>query len=200
MPLTFTHRHPEMTADVAAPSRTDGLARSAAFAVVGSLFVAVCSHVAFPLPFTPVPFTLQPFAVLLVGMLLGPTAAFASMVLYLLEGALGMPVFTPLGMPGMARLLGPTGGYLFAYPVAAALAGLAATLHGRRPYLRYAAAGFAALVVIYAAGSLWFSHLLHVPFTAALSSAVLPFFVPDAVKVCAAAGIAVALKQGRQQA
>ena len=92
-------------------------------ALVGSVFVALCAHVAVPLPFTPVPFTLQPFAVLLVGMVLGPAVGFATLVAYLIEGILGLPVFTPVGVPGIARLFGPTGGYLLAYPLAAALAG-----------------------------------------------------------------------------
>src|SRR6266702_6813140 len=74
-------------------------------AVAATALVAACAHVSLPLPFTPVPLTLQNFAVLLVGMVLGPVAGFSAMILYLAEGAMGLPVFTPSGGPaGMAHL------------------------------------------------------------------------------------------------
>lgn len=170
----------------------------AAQVLVGSLFVAMCSHLAFPLPFTPVPFTMQPFAVLLVGMLFGPVTGFATLLLYLGEGAAGLPVFTPMGLPGVARLLGPTGGYLMSYPVAAAVAGLVRML---RPgnFLQHLGTGTAALVVVYTCGSLWLAYSLHVAFLPALSAAVLPFAATDAVKVCAAAGLALAFRHNAER-
>ena len=85
--------------------------------------LAVASQIAVPIPGTPVPITLQPLVVVLAGMWLGPVAGAASMVLYLAAGATGLPVFSPYGAPGLARFVGPTGGYLFAYPVAAFVAG-----------------------------------------------------------------------------
>src|SRR5918996_842235 len=92
--------------------------------VVGfALALAAASQVAIPLPFTPVPITLQPMIVVLAGLMLGPVAGVASMVLYLAAGAVGLPVFAPIGAPGIARFFGPTGGYLLAYPVAAAVTG-----------------------------------------------------------------------------
>ncbi len=96
--------------------------RSAAL-LAGALMVGLAAQVALPLPGTPVPFTLQVPAVLMVGVLLGPRMGAASMVLYLALGVMGLPVFAPLGPLGLARLLGPTGGYLLAYPLAAAVAG-----------------------------------------------------------------------------
>src|ERR1700759_2366495 len=95
--------------------------RGAGIVLSGSLFVAACAHVALPLYFTPVPLTLQPFAVLLLGLLLSPRLAAATLLAYLGEGALGLPVFSPgpASMPGLAHLFGPPGGYLLAYPVAA---------------------------------------------------------------------------------
>jgi biotin transport system substrate-specific component len=88
--------------------------------VLGAVLVAVAAQVAVPLPGTPVPMTLQPLAVLLIGGLLGPRLGATSMVLYLALGIAGLPVFTPtVPLLGIARLLGPTGGYLLAYPVAA---------------------------------------------------------------------------------
>ena len=89
--------------------------------LAGSAFVAVCAHVVLPLNFTPVPLTLQTFAVVLLGLLLSPRLAAGTLAAYLAEGALGLPVFSPVPVivGGMAHLLGPTGGYLLAYPAAA---------------------------------------------------------------------------------
>src|SRR5215210_5153371 len=102
-----------------------------AIGIVGfAAALALASQVAVPIPGTPVPITLQPLVVVLAGMWLGPLAGAASMVLYLCVGATGLPVFAPFGAPGIARFLGPTGGYLFAYPVAAFVAG---TLARRMP-------------------------------------------------------------------
>src|SRR6266404_7875760 len=92
--------------------------------VIGAVLVALAAQVAVPLPGTPVPMTLQPMAVLLVGGLLGARFGALSLILYLAMGAAGLPVFTPtVPLFGIARLLGPTGGYLLAYPVAAWVTG-----------------------------------------------------------------------------
>jgi biotin transport system substrate-specific component len=92
--------------------------------VVGfAVALAAASQVAIPIPGTPVPMTLQPLAVVLAGLWLGPVAGATSMALYIVCGALGLPVFAPVGAPGVLRLIGPTGGYILAYPVAAFVAG-----------------------------------------------------------------------------
>src|SRR5580698_71218 len=104
-------------------SLQESLAGKVLLVIGATAFVAACAHISFPLPFTPVPLTLQNFAVLLVGMALGPVAGFSAMVLYLAQGAMGLPMFTPNGPAGVARLLGPTAGFLFSYPLAAASAG-----------------------------------------------------------------------------
>src|SRR5258706_13267965 len=107
--------------------------RRAAAVVLGALLVAGPAQVSIPLPGTPVPMTLQPMAVLLVGGLLGARLGALSMILYLAMGAAGLPVFTPtVPLLGFARLIGPTGGYLLAYPVAAWAVGALLT-PGRRP-------------------------------------------------------------------
>src|SRR5579863_7285513 len=100
----------------------DGI-EQVAIVIGASLFVALCARLTVPLPFTPVPLTLQNFGVLLVGLALGPRRAFAALVLYLGEGLMGMPVFNPTGVGGLAQLLGPTGGFLLAYPFVAGIAG-----------------------------------------------------------------------------
>src|SRR5258708_8126762 len=101
-------------------------ARHAAIVIAASLFVALCARVTVPLPFTPVPLTLQNFGVLAVGLLLGSRRGFAALALYLVEGAFGLPVFSPsisLGV-GVLRILGPTGGFFVAYPPRAFFFGL----------------------------------------------------------------------------
>ena len=110
--------------------------------VGASCFVALCARVTVPLPFTPVPLTLQNFAVLLVGLALGSRRGFAALALYLAEGAFGLPVFNPTGLGGIAQLLGPTGGYLMAYPFVAFVSGWIAE-RGSKSFRRYAVAAAA---------------------------------------------------------
>src|SRR3989440_10677561 len=126
--------------------------------VLGALVVAAAAQVAVPLPGTPVPMTLQPLAVLLVGGLLGGPLGALSMILYLAMGAAGLPVFPPtVPLIGVARLFGPTGGYLLAYPVAAWVVGRFSD-PGRQPgvnkpaWARVTVAVVAGLVLIHLGG------------------------------------------------
>src|SRR3954463_13534294 len=104
-------------------TRSLSVSRQVALVVSASLLMAVCGRLSMPLPFTPVPLTLANFGVLLIALTLGSRRAAAAMLLYLAEGAMGMPVFSPAGPGGVLQLLGPTGGYLMSYPVAAFFAG-----------------------------------------------------------------------------
>lgn len=173
-----------------------------ALTVAASVFVAVCAHVSMPLPFTPVPTTLANFAVVLVGLCLGPQMAFAALTLYLAEGAAGLPVFSPIGPGGIAQLLGPTAGYLFSYPFAAAIAGAAVRLLTRRSGLsRLPAAilaGAVASLPIYVAGAGWLGHLLHLGVTPTLHLAVTPFLPAEALKLTTAGGIFAMLGRNRR--
>ena len=170
------------TAAPLARARRLGLLAAAA----GAVLVALAAQLAVPLPGTPVPMTLQPLAVLLVGGLLGPRLGAASLVFYLLVGATGLPVFTPLGAPGLARLFGPTGGYLLAFPFAAALTGWVA---GRREGWAGCLAGPLLGMLAIHAGGLAQLLALTGSASAALAAGVLPFAVGDALKVLAAAVI-----------
>jgi biotin transport system substrate-specific component len=166
------------------------LTGKAAIVVGASLFVAGCAHFTVPLPFTPVPLTLGDLAVLLVGLALGPQMAFSALALYLAEGAAGLPVFAPNGLPGLSHLLGPSAGYLFAYPFAAASAGFLA--RALRPLSRYAAAFLGALTastLIMVSGAAWFGLYLHHSGALTLQLAVLPFLPGQVVKIVSAAGI-----------
>src|SRR5580704_7851969 len=102
----------------------EGLAADAVRIAASNIFLVLCAHIAFPLPWTPVPITGQTFGVLLVAVLLGSRRGALTLGLYLLEGIAGLPVFQPLGLPGPARFLGPTAGYLLAYPPATFVTGL----------------------------------------------------------------------------
>ena len=168
--------------------------------IAATEFVAVCAHVSVPLPFTVVPLTLQTFAVILVGMLFGPVVGFSSMVLYLAEGATGLPVFSPHGLGGVAQLAGPTGGFLYLlsarrsmrwllYPQRPPLhLELPQRLHRRhhrqRAHLR--------------ARSLLAQQLQHLGLSATLNLSVLPFLPGEIVKITAAAGIFSSLQRWRQ--
>jgi biotin transport system substrate-specific component len=156
----------------------------AAGIIATAAVLAVASQIAIPLPGTPVPLTLQPMIVVLAGLLLGPVDAALAMITYLVAGAAGLPVFTPFGAPGIARLLGPTGGYLLAYPVAAAVSGRLGA--GRESYATRALAATAGMLVLYAGGLAQLAVLSGSFATAALLGA-LPFAAADAVKALLAA-------------
>jgi biotin transport system substrate-specific component len=141
--------------------------------------MALAAQFAFPIPGTPVPVSLQPMFVVLTGLILGPADAAAAMVIYLVAGMAGLPVFAPMGAPGMARLLGPTGGYLLAYPVAAAVAGRLGA--GKRSVVTRALAAEAGILVLYLGGLTQLSVLSGSIATAAIVG-VAPFVAIDAVK------------------
>src|SRR5713226_5658345 len=126
--------------------------RRAAAVIVGAFVVAAAAQVSVPLPGTPVPMTLQPMAVLLVGGLLGAPLGALSMILYLAMGAAGLPVFTPtVPLLGIARLFGPTGGYLLAYPIAAYATGWSVASQ-REHWARVALGVLVGLVLIHLGG------------------------------------------------
>jgi biotin transport system substrate-specific component len=153
--------------------------------VLGAALVAAAAQVTGVIPGTPVPFTLQPLAVLIVGGLLGPSLGASSLILYLLLGAAGLPVFTPIGLPGAARLIGPTGGYLLAYPVAAYAVGRIIGKGDGTRTARIALAAFAGLVLIHLGG---LAQLLILTGSAAQAARLgtLPFLAGDLGKVAIA--------------
>ena len=163
-------------------------ARQVALVVGGSLVVALCARITIPLPGTPVPLTVQNFGVLLVGLLLGSRRGFAAMALYLAEGAMGMPVFSPTGPGGIAQLLGPTGGFLLAYPLVAWLAGFIVE-RGRKSFARAALGGLLGEVVLFAGGLSWLAVLTH-SVAQAFRWGLYWFVFAEVIKVMMAAGIA----------
>jgi biotin transport system substrate-specific component len=173
-----------------------------AFTIAATGLVALSAHVSFLLPFTAVPLTLQTFAVILVGMLLGPIAGFFALALYLAEGAAGLPVFSPHGPGGIAQLLSPTAGFLFSYPLAAAVAGLfARKLRLTNSSFRNGLiAGVIASLPIFLLGGAWYAFQFRLPATAVWHLAVAPFLPGEIVKIISAAGIFSSLYRWRQSA
>jgi biotin transport system substrate-specific component len=162
-------------------------ARQAVIVVSASLFVALCAQISVLLPFTPVPFTLQNFGVLLVGMMLGGRRGFAALALYLVEGVSGLPVFSPHGPGGIAQLIGPTGGYLLAYPMVAGLAGWIME-RGRKSFLRALGAGLLGELALFAGGISWLFVLTH-SITQAFRLGVYWFIFFEIIKIMAAAAM-----------
>jgi biotin transport system substrate-specific component len=174
-----------MPSDTAVVSAHSPAARRVLAVIVGAVVVALAAQVSVPLPGTPVPLTLQPLAVLIVGGLLGPELGAASLVTYLAMGAAGLPVFTPnLLLPqGVARLLGPTGGYLLAYPVAAYAVGRLVGDGSRA--LRIAFAALAGIVLIHVGGLAQLA-LLTGSIAQAARLGTVPFIMGDLLKVALA--------------
>src|SRR3954465_11722306 len=123
-------------------NRPLSISRQVVLVVGASLLMALCGRLSMPLPFTPVFLTAANFGVLFIALTLGSRRAAAAMLLYLAEGAMGLPVFSPAGPGGIAQLLGPTGGYLMAYPVVAFVAGWISE-RGQRNAFRFALAAIA---------------------------------------------------------
>ena len=175
------------------------IVRDGALAAAGSLLMALCARISFPLPTTPVPVTMQTFGVLLIGALYGPRLGALTMLLYLAEGLAGLPVFaggrsawSPSSVPGLPVIVGPTAGYLLSWPLAAALVGALA----RRGWDRRVRSAIPAMLLgnlaILLCGFAWLAGAtylltgaLNIP--ALLAASVWPFLPGDAIKLLLAA-------------
>ena len=175
-----------------APTRSLQTAERAGAVLFVTILTAVAAQISVPLPFTPVPFTFQPMVGLIGAAALGARLGAASQVLYLALGLAGLPVFaaSPVLAQGAARLLGPTGGYLMSYPLAAFVAGALAERGLDRRYLTAVLAMACGLVVIFAGGVFWLATVVQARgLSAALAAGFYPFIVADFVKLLVAAGV-----------
>ena len=188
----------------------EGIAADALRIAAANILLVLCAHIVIPLPWTPVPITGQTFGVLLVAVLLGARRGAITLILYLLEGAAGLPVFQPLGLPGLARFAGPTAGYLFSYPMAAFVTGW---LVERGAKLRDSRAGGSRLaglsllgalisgeVIIFACGCAWLALILRMGSAVALSQGALPFVPGEIIKVALIVAAAGGLQLARREA
>jgi biotin transport system substrate-specific component len=187
-------------------ARGDSAATARGIQIASVLFITVltaaAAQVSMQLPFTTVPLTLQPMVVLVGSLVLGSRLGAASQILYLAAGIAGLPVFAASATlpPGALRLLGPTGGYLMAYPLAAFITGSLAERGFDRRYLTSVLAMLAGLALIFTSGVLWlglFARTLTgsvpVGLQSALATGLYPFVVPDLIKLAIAAAFVPAL-------
>lgn len=173
--------------DLVGQETTLNIARTVLFAALMGAF----AFVSFPYPFSPAPVTLQVLGVFLAGLLLGPLWGLAAMVLYLLAGAVGAPVYAG-GSAGIGVLVGPTGGYLLSYPIAAAVIGYIAhggpTLADLRtvPDIRLLGAMVAGTVVIYGLGVPFLLYNLDLSLRTAIVTGAIVFIPAEVAKAIAA--------------
>jgi biotin transport system substrate-specific component len=180
----------------AAPEGRKAIVRVTLTALFAAL-TAAGAFVVLPFPFSPVPVVLQNFFALLSGLVLGPARGAQAVGLYLLAGALGVPVFAGAA-GGFVRFLGPTGGYLLGYLLSALTAGLVA---GRprpeapAPRWRIVLAVSAGLLAVYVPGVIRLKFVIDRPWAAALAAGFVPFIPGDLLKGIAAVIIAPRLRR-----
>ncbi len=202
------------TATIAARTTLgEGLGWDALRISAGVLLLALCAQIAIPLPWTPVPLTGQTFGVMLIAVLFGARQGTIAAALYLFAGALGLPVFQPYGAPGVARLLGPTAGYLWAYPPAEFLtgwlferatqsggdgqAGTAGRAATPRKMLYFFVALLPGQALIFLAGCAWLA--TSIGLVRAVQLGALPFLPGEVLKIAAVITIALGLQTARQR-
>jgi biotin transport system substrate-specific component len=170
-------------------------ARSIALPVLACLFaalIAVGATIAIPLLWTPVPIVLQNFFIMLAALLLGPRWGLVSTLLYLLLGALGLPVLAG-GTGGLAHFFGPSGGYLVGYLPGVLAMGWLARI-GTPRWWKHALAASLGMAVVYALGVARLKMVLDVSWTRALVAGVVPFVPGDLVKIAMAVALALRLR------
>ena len=167
------------------PAAQSSAVRTLLLVVAGTALLTLSAKVS--IPFYPVPMTMQTFAVLVVGMAFGPSLAIATVGLYLLQGALGLPVFsgTPARGIGWAYMMGPTGGYLLGFLVASGIVGVLGQRGFDRSFEMTLAAMTAGTVVIFIFGFAWLAGLIGME--KAWTSGVEPFLLAAAFKIVLAA-------------
>ena len=164
-------------------NRTFMMVLTAMFAAI----IAVASWIAVPLPFTPIPINLGTLAVTLAGAFLGYKYGSFSVLIYILLGAVGVPVFAGF-TGGIGHIAGPTGGYIVGYITSAFLCGLIIDTIGRNDpeWWVTAAAALTGTASCYVLGTIWFMILTNTGLAASLSMCVIPFLPGDAFKITAA--------------
>lgn len=169
--------------------QTPSLAKNIALVIGASLLIAICARLSFPLPFTPVPFTLANVALLTVGITLGSKRAGAAALLYLAYGAAGAPVFSPAS----TGLFGVTGGYLWAFPLVAFVAGWIAE-RGTPSFARNLVAAIGGDVVLFVSGISWLFAFTH-SWEKALMLGGYWFLFAEVIKIMASAGLGTRIRR-----
>jgi biotin transport system substrate-specific component len=178
-------------------NRALAISRQVLLVVGASLFMALCGRLSMPLPFTPVPLTVANFGVLFIALTLGSRRGAAALLLYLAQGAMGLPVFSPAGQGGITQLLGPTGGFLMAYPVVAFVTGWIAE-QGKSNVLRYTLAAIIGEVLLFIGGIGWLIVAWHASFSQATNWGIYPFVPAEIIKVMSAVGASLRLHRSNR--
>lgn len=154
----------------------------------------LCIAAPFPIPIGPIPVTLSLFVIFLCGAVLPPLYAVSATLVYIALGIIGLPVFSGFA-GGIGKFIGPTGGFLWAYPLMALVIALSVKLFQKRSILSLSAGILIATLICYTTGTLWYSYLTGNPLEASLSVCVLPFIPADLIKGAAAVAVALALEK-----
>ena len=168
-------------------STTERLLSNVAMVLIGTLLITAAAKI--NVPTWPVPVTLQSFAVAALAGAFGWRIGTATVIAYLIEGAIGLPFFAPGGAPGLLRFFGPTGGYLVAFPAAAFVTGAFAEHGWDKRYPTAVAAMAIGSAIIFLGGWAWFSVVTNTPPVAGFKIAVLPFLAGDVIKIALAAAV-----------
>ncbi len=159
--------------------------KSIVFVALFAALIAACAFVSIPVPGTPIPIVLQNMMVVLSGLLLGPVLGTASTVLFIVAGILGLPIFSG-GTGGMAKIMGPTGGFIIGYAFAALVAGLVCgrpRLGKKSSVPRIAIAALCGFVVMYIPGVIHFMRTLDKTFAETMALCVTPYIPGDLIKM-----------------
>jgi biotin transport system substrate-specific component len=162
------------------------------FAALMTALMAILSQIAVPLPFAAIVFNLGFVGIFLAGALQKPRGAFLSIFAYVMLGAVGVPVFANF-KSGIGTILGPTGGFIIAYPVAAFIIALICEKMKSRKFIVLFVSMLAGAVLCYAAGTLWYMIYAKTTVAAAFAAVAAPFLLPDAVKAFASSALCLAL-------
>lgn len=174
-----------------AQPRTLSASRQVLLVIGASLLMAILARFSMPLPFTPVVLTLSNLGVLFIALTLGSRLGAAALLLYLAEGAMGLPVFS-VGPGGIAQILGPTGGFLLAYPVVAFLTGWIAE-RGPKTALRFTVAATLGEVLLFTFGVSWLMLIFRAPLSQAINWGFYPFAFFEIIKIMLAVGLSFRL-------
>lgn len=184
-----------MNCEVVSPqlSKSQTFIKDAMLTLLGTGLITLSGKISIPLGFTPVPLVLQAQVVLLVSHMLGARRGAIATLLFLAQGAMGLPVFSVGATQGLARLLSPTGGYLTGYLMASFVTPIIYGLGKRRGSLKAFISIMAGTLLIYALGA---THLAtFIGWSKALLLGVCPFIIPGLLKAVAATAAFTGLKQ-----
>jgi biotin transport system substrate-specific component len=163
--------------------------------VLTAMFTAIiCVMAQISIPIQPIPFTFALLAIFLTGALLSPRYAFMAVLVYLLLGAFGVPVFA--GMKGgLAHLTGYTGGYLAAYPIMAFITSMSYKICKKHKVIGLATGMLLSLTICYLIGTTWFTHVAGTTFMAALATCVFPYIAFDLLKIVLAISFSLVIRK-----